>query len=75
MSCIKRIALLIKIKDHTIMHLYMSTTIRAIENITIIKAITETSSINIGLIKYISRDQMPDFIDSKVKIYHKIRLK
>jgi glycerol-3-phosphate responsive antiterminator len=56
MSCIKRIAVLIKIKYHTIMHLDMNTILGAIENITIIKAITKTHSIHIDLIKYISRD-------------------
>jgi hypothetical protein len=57
------------------MHLDMGKTIRAIENITIIKAIIETSSIYISLTKYISRDQTVSFINSKVKIYHKIGLK
>jgi hypothetical protein len=57
------------------MHLDKGATIGAIENITIIKAITKTPSIHIGLIKYFSKGQMVSFMNSKVKIYHKIRLK
>jgi hypothetical protein len=57
------------------MYLDMDTTIGAIEIIRIIRAIIETTSIHVDLIKYTSRDQMVNFINSKVKIYHKIKLR